>query len=171
MFLWEEAPNIMVYVQNMCPHIIVKDKTPKEAFTRVKPEARHLRIFGCLVYTRVPHEKRSKLDPSKHKGIFVGYSETSKGYRVYVLGHQQIDINKDVVFDEEATFKRSHESPAEEDAEEQEVPIPEEHDPNQDHEEIHMDPVPNPEPHREGNQKRPGWFRDTIQDVVGHSTP
>ena len=58
-------------------------------------------------------------------------------------------------FDEEATFNKSHESLAEEDAEEHEVPIPEEHDPDQDDEEMHLDPVLDPEPHREGNQKRP----------------
>ena len=92
----------------------MKDKTLEEAFTRVKPEAGHLRIFGCPIYIHVPHEKRSKLDPSGLKGIFFGYSETSKGYRVYVPGHRQIDINRDVTFDEEAVFKRSHESPTEE---------------------------------------------------------
>jgi len=130
-----------------------------------------LRIFGCHVYIHVPHEKRSKLDPSGLKRIFVGYSETLKEYRVYVLGHRQIDISRDVTFDEEAAFRRSHKSPADEDVEEQEDLIPEEHDPDQDHEEIHMDPVPDPEPHREGNQKGPGWFRDTIQDAAGHSAP
>jgi len=85
----------------------MKDKTPEEAFTGVKPEAGHLRIFGCPVYIHVPHEKRSKSDPSGQKGIFVGYSETSKGYRVYVPRHRKIDISREVTFDEEAVFRRS----------------------------------------------------------------
>jgi hypothetical protein len=42
----------------------------------------------------VPKEKRSKFDPSGKKGIFVGYSETSKAYRVYILGHQQFEISR-----------------------------------------------------------------------------
>jgi hypothetical protein len=46
--------------------------TPKEAFTIVKPEVGHFRIFGCLVYIHVPKEKRTKLDPSGRKGTFVG---------------------------------------------------------------------------------------------------
>jgi len=33
MFLWDEAANTTVYVQNRCPHRVVKDKTPEEAFT------------------------------------------------------------------------------------------------------------------------------------------
>jgi len=73
MFLWAEAANATVYVQNRCPHRAVKDKTLEEAFTRVRPEAGHLRNFGCPVYVHVPHEKRTKLDTSGLKGIFVGY--------------------------------------------------------------------------------------------------
>lgn len=78
MFLWTKAANTTVYVQNKFPHRPVKDKAPKEAFTGVNPEVGNLRIFGCPVYIHVPHEKRSKLDPSRHEGIFVRYSEASK---------------------------------------------------------------------------------------------
>jgi hypothetical protein len=38
MFLWVEACNASVYVHNMGPHMILGDKTLKEAFSRVKPE-------------------------------------------------------------------------------------------------------------------------------------
>jgi hypothetical protein len=48
-----------------------------------------------------------KLDPSGKKGIFVGYSETSKAYRVYIPGHCQIETSRDVTFDEDTTFSRS----------------------------------------------------------------
>jgi len=171
MFLWAEAVNTAVYVQNRCPHRAVKGKTPEEAFTGEKPEVGHLRIFGCPVFIHVPTDKRSKLDPSGKKGIFVGYSENSKGVRVYIPGHRKIEVSRDVTFDEDAVFK-SHESPAEEEEiEEQEVPATEEHDSDQDHEETHMDIAPDPEPFGEGNQKRPGWFRDTIQDASGHTAP
>jgi hypothetical protein len=63
------------------------EKNTKEMFTREKLEVNHLRMFGCLVYVHVPNDKRLKLDPSGKKGIFVGYSETSKAYRVYIPGH------------------------------------------------------------------------------------
>ena len=45
-----------------------------------------MRIFGIPVYIHVPKEKRSKLEPSRKKDIFVGYSESSKAYRIYFLG-------------------------------------------------------------------------------------
>jgi hypothetical protein len=41
MFLWAEACNTTVYIQNQCPHKILEDKTPEEAFTGVKPEVSH----------------------------------------------------------------------------------------------------------------------------------
>jgi hypothetical protein len=52
--------------------------TPEEAFSRKKPEVGHFRIFGCITYSYVPSEKRTKLEPMAERGIFVGYSETSK---------------------------------------------------------------------------------------------
>jgi hypothetical protein len=75
-----------VYIQNRCPHAIFKDKTPEEIFSEIKPEAGHLRIFGCPVYIHVPKEKRTKMEPLGKKGVFVGYNENSKAYRIYVLG-------------------------------------------------------------------------------------
>ena len=80
MHLWVEAARTAVYVQNRSPHCILGNKTPEEMFTGEKLEVNHLRIFGCPVYVHVPKDKRSKLDPSGKKGIFVGYSETSKAY-------------------------------------------------------------------------------------------
>ena len=83
-FLWEEAAHTAVYVQNRCSHSALDSKTPKEAFPDKKPDVSHFRVFGSPIYFHVPKEKRSKLDASGKKGTFVGYSETSKAYRIYV---------------------------------------------------------------------------------------
>ena len=80
---------------------------PKEMFTGKKPEVSHLSIFGCLVYLHVPKDKRMKLDHSGKKGIFVGYSDSSKAYRVYIPGYKMIEISRDVTFDKDTTFSRS----------------------------------------------------------------
>lgn len=82
MFLWAKVCNTIVYIQNMSPHRVLGSKTPEEAFIGRKPEIGHLRIFGCLTYSHVPLEKRTKLEPIAEKGILVGYSETSKAYRI-----------------------------------------------------------------------------------------
>ena len=74
-------------------------------FSDERPEVSHLNIFGCPVYIHIPKEKRPKLDPSGKKGLFVGYSEQSKSYRIYIPGHPQIELRRDVTFDEDSTFK------------------------------------------------------------------
>jgi hypothetical protein len=91
--------------------------TLEEAFTRVKPEVGHFRIFGCLVYFHIPKEKRTKLDPSGKKGTFVGYNESSKAYRIYIPGQRQIEVSRDVIFEKEIAFRRSRESQMEIDSE------------------------------------------------------
>ena len=82
MHIWAEATRTVVYVHNSTPHKVLKNKTPEEVFSGKKPEVIHLRIFGCPVYIHIPKEKRKKLDPSGKKGIFVGYSESLKAYRI-----------------------------------------------------------------------------------------
>ena len=64
--------------------------------------------------------ERSKLDPSRKKGLFVGYSEQSKAYRIYIPGYLQIELSKDVTFDEDTTFIKSKKD--KEDEEEHETP-------------------------------------------------
>ena len=93
MHLWAEATRTAVYVQNCTPHRVLENKTPKEVFSGKKREVSHLRIFGCPVYIHIPKEKRTKLDPSGKKGIFVGYSESSKAYRIYFPGFKKIKTN------------------------------------------------------------------------------
>ena len=72
-----------MYVHNHTPHRVLEKKTLEEVFFGKKQEVSHLRIFSFLVYIHIPKEKRTKLDPSGKKGIFVGYSESSKAYRIY----------------------------------------------------------------------------------------
>jgi hypothetical protein len=76
-------------------------------FTGKKPEVSHLKIFGCPMFIHIPKEKRNKLEPSRKKGIFVGYCEVSKAFRIYIPSHCHIDISRDMTFDEEATLKKS----------------------------------------------------------------
>ena len=107
MCLWAEATMAAVYVQNRLSHSALGLKTPEEMFTGKKPEVSHLKIFGCPVFIHIPKEKRNKLDPSRKKGIFVGYCEVSKAFRIYIPGQHHIDISRDVTFDEDSVLKKS----------------------------------------------------------------
>ena len=46
------------------------------------------------------------MEPSGKKVTFVAYNETSKAFRIYVLGERHVEVSRDVTFHEEATFKR-----------------------------------------------------------------
>ena len=61
----------------------------------------HLCIFGFPVYIHMPKEKRRKLEPSGKKGTFVGYNDSSKSYIIYIPGSKQIEVKKDVSFEEQ----------------------------------------------------------------------
>ena len=111
MHLWEEAFRTTMYVQNHTPQILLENKTPKEVFSDKKPKVSHLIIFGYPVYIHIPKEKRTKLDPSGKKSIFVGYSESSKAYRIYFLGFKKINISRHVTFDEDTTYNKSIKKP------------------------------------------------------------
>jgi hypothetical protein len=107
MHLWAEASRTIVYLQNKLSQSALGFKTPKEIFFGNKSEVSHLKIFGCPVFVHIPKEKRTKLDPSGKKGIFVGYCEVSKAFRIYIPGYHHIEINGDVTFDEDETLKKS----------------------------------------------------------------
>jgi hypothetical protein len=75
-------------------------------FSENKREVTYLKIFGSPIFVHIPKEKRTKLDPLEKKGIFVGYCEVSKAFKIYVLGYHHIELNIDVTFDEDATLKK-----------------------------------------------------------------
>jgi hypothetical protein len=100
-FLWAEACNTAVYLQNRSSHKVLGRMTHEEAFMRKRPEVSHIHIFGCLVYCHVPTERRTKLEPTTEKGILVGYNETSKTYKVYIPALRSTVVRRDVIFEED----------------------------------------------------------------------
>ena len=91
----------------MCRNDILKDKTPEEVFSKIKPPVGNLSIFGCPLYIHVPKKKRKNMEPSGKKGGFLGYTKNFEAYKIYVPGQRKIEVSRDVTFHEEATFKKS----------------------------------------------------------------
>eukprot|EP00253_Pinus_taeda_P032176 PITA_32176 len=79
-----------MYIQNRFPHRALGKMTLEEAFIGKKPDVRHFKIFRSIAYCHVPDDKHTKLDHTVEKGYFVGYSETSKAYRIYIPGKGRI---------------------------------------------------------------------------------
>jgi hypothetical protein len=78
----------------------VKDVTPEEAWSGIKPSVSYFRVFGCLAYPHMSDAQMKKLDPKSIKCILLGVSEESKAYKLYDPIHKKVIISRDVVFDE-----------------------------------------------------------------------
>ncbi|GKV42713.1 hypothetical protein SLEP1_g50091 [Rubroshorea leprosula] len=104
---WPEAINWSIHILNRSPTFVVKDMTPKEAWSERKPTVDHFRIYGCVAYAHVPDQKRKKLDNKGEKCIFLGVSDPPKAYKLYNPSTKKIVISRDVVFDEEQIWPGS----------------------------------------------------------------
>ena len=171
------------------PHSALGLKTPEEMFTRKKLEVSHLKIFGCPVFIHILKEKRNKLEPSEKKGIFVGYCEVSKAFKIYIPGHRHIEISRDVTFDEEAALKKSRRCQLEEVYEEEpvipriaepvrEVPSAVESvrevitSPDEELLEDHdITEVQEPPQMIFSHKRKPAWARELIQDGEKYGVP
>ena len=52
--------------------------------------------------------------------MFVGYSETSKAYRIYVPGQREVEICHDVTFNEDVALKKVSNLPSSKEVKEDE---------------------------------------------------
>lgn len=99
-FLWAEAIATAVYIRNRSPTKIIAEKTPYEVWTSRQPHVSHLRIFGAKAVA-LDKTQRKKFRPKGKQYIMVGYSITSKAYRLYDPQSRQVVEKRDVWFDEE----------------------------------------------------------------------
>ncbi|GKB08759.1 integrase, catalytic region, zinc finger, CCHC-type containing protein, partial [Tanacetum coccineum] len=75
-------------------------KTPYELVHDKKPDLTFFRIFGALCYPTNDSEDLGKLQPTADIGIFVGYTPSRKGYRIYNKRTRHIMETIHVQFDE-----------------------------------------------------------------------
>ena len=101
---WTEAVKWTFYLLNRCPTLAVKNVTPQEAWSGVKPSVDHFRVWGCIGHVHIPEAKRGKLDDKSFPCILLGVSEESKGYRLFNPKTKRIVTSKDVLFEEERSW-------------------------------------------------------------------
>src|ERR1700739_227359 len=85
-WLWGEAAYAACYLHNRTPRHYDSNRvaTPKEMWTGKRSGLSHLRVFGCVAYAQLAREQRkNELDQTSIQGIFVGYTPTTRQYRVY----------------------------------------------------------------------------------------
>jgi transposase InsO family protein len=96
---WGEAVVTAVYILNRSSTKALNGMTPYEAWHGRKPAVSHLRVFGCLAFTKeLGHI--GKLDDRSTPGVFIGCAEGSKAYHILDPGTLRVRTARDVVFDE-----------------------------------------------------------------------
>ena len=95
-----ETVNTSLYLLNKIPTKSLEGETPNEAWTRIKPNVDHLRVFGCLAHVKIVLGNQKKLEDRSKPMIFIGYEKVIKVYRVYDPFIGNIHLTRDVIFEE-----------------------------------------------------------------------
>ncbi|KMQ89436.1 retrotransposon unclassified [Lasius niger] len=95
---WAEAIATANYIRNRCPTKKLDGRTPHEAWKGNTPVVSHFREFGCKVFCLDKTFTRGKFDAKSKEGIFIGYAEQSKGFRIWLPESKKIEITRDVRF-------------------------------------------------------------------------
>ncbi|GJX59527.1 putative ribonuclease H-like domain-containing protein [Tanacetum coccineum] len=95
---WAEAVSTACYVQNRVLVVKPHNKTPYELFKGIKPAIGFMKPFGCHVTILNTLDKLGKFEGKSDEGFFVGYSLSSKAFRVYNIRTRKVQENLHVGF-------------------------------------------------------------------------
>ena len=80
-------------------------KTSYELWKGRKPKVKYFKIFGSTCFILRDKENVGKFDTQSYEGIFLGYSFTSKAYKVLNKRTRKVMKTVNVVIDEASTFE------------------------------------------------------------------
>ncbi|KAJ9561626.1 hypothetical protein OSB04_006786 [Centaurea solstitialis] len=107
---WAEAVSTACFTQNRT--IITKrfKKTPYHIINRRVPNVKFFHVFGCRCYILNNRDNLGKFDKKADEGYFLGYSLTSKTFRVYNKRTKMVMETVYVTFDETVSMTSEHSS-------------------------------------------------------------
>jgi hypothetical protein len=82
----------VIHLLNRSPTKALYSKTSYEAWHGRKPVVSHLRIFGCLAFAKELNHV-GKFDDRSTSGVFIGYVEGIKAYRILDPATQRVRIS------------------------------------------------------------------------------
>ena len=124
---WAEAVSTAAYLRNRAnTKALTRNSTPFEQVYGIKPDVSNLRVFGCFVMYK--DDKAKKLDVRAREGVMLGYSLTSKAYRILDRYSQKIIVTRDVKFWEEREGMEENHVQPESDEEVVDDELDDEHD-------------------------------------------
>jgi hypothetical protein len=97
---WTEAINTACHCSNhLYCHPLLK-KTPYEFLNGRKCNIAYFRVFGCKYFILKKGTRLGKFEKKCDEGFLLGYSTSSKAYRVWNKTHKIVEEVHDVAFDE-----------------------------------------------------------------------
>ena len=107
---WGEAVNIACHTLNWVYFRPDSKKTPYELWRGKKSVVKYFRIFGSDCYILRDRENLEKFDAKSEKGYFLGYSSTSRAYKVYNLRTKIVMESSNVVINDEVCSEAQSEN-------------------------------------------------------------
>ncbi|GJU06540.1 retrovirus-related pol polyprotein from transposon TNT 1-94 [Tanacetum coccineum] len=107
-FLWAEAVATACFTQIQSIIHTRHNKTPYELLRGRKPNVEYFHVFGSLCYPTNDRDELGKMKPKAEIGVFIGYSETSRGFRIYNRRTKKIMETIHVKFDELTAMASEH---------------------------------------------------------------
>ena len=95
---WGDCLLTATYLLNRTPSLQLAGLSPYEILFHKPPIFTDLRNFGCLCYATVVPRPTDKFAPRAIKGVFMGYPNTKKGYKVLNLDTKEVFVSRDVKF-------------------------------------------------------------------------
>nr|GEZ66453.1 ribonuclease H-like domain-containing protein [Tanacetum cinerariifolium] len=103
---WTEAVNTACYVQNRVLVNKSQNKTPYELFNSRTPAIGFLKPFGCHVIILNTLDHLGKFKAKGDEGYFIGYSMSSKAFRVFIKRTKRVKENLHVDFLENKAIEK-----------------------------------------------------------------
>ncbi|WJZ90882.1 hypothetical protein VitviT2T_009997 [Vitis vinifera] len=109
-YFWAEAVNTSCYVLNRILLRPILKKTPYELWKNKKPNISYFKVFGCKCFILNTKDNLGKFDAKSDVGIFLGYSTSSKAFRVFNKRTMVVEESIHVIFDESNNYLQERES-------------------------------------------------------------
>ena len=108
-YFWVDVVSRDCYVLNRMLIRPILKINPYKLFKRRKPNVAHLKIFGCKCFVlNKGKENLGKFDPKADEAIFLGYSLTTKAYRVFNRRTLNVEEFMHVSIDEIVDLEENH---------------------------------------------------------------
>ena len=95
---WGECALSAAYLINHTPSFLLHHKSPFEILFPQEPDYNELKVFGCLYFAYDHKSKQDKFTPQSRRCLFVAYSNTKKGWKLYDVATGDFFYSRDVQF-------------------------------------------------------------------------